>query len=181
MKAPWSPGSLWYALRLSVNTDTLAGREARLPLHSSGDTLTDKLLLFKFPFPRLPDLHQPLIVFQTHVRCSWFWFFFLLFKKILFIYLLLERGRQGDINVWLPLTCPPTGDLACEPGMYPDWESNRQPFGSQAGTQSTEPHQSETLIYLVRIISPKLEVISLRRNSKYSIYFWVLFWQEHKF
>ena len=36
---------------------------------------------------------------------------------------------------------PPTGDLACDPGMYPDWELNRWPFGSQAGTQSTEPHQ----------------------------------------
>ena len=36
---------------------------------------------------------------------------------------------------------PPTGDLACNPGMSPDWESNRQPFSSQASTQSTEPHQ----------------------------------------
>ena len=25
----------------------------------------------------------------------------------------------------------PTGDLACNPGVYPDWESNQQPFGSQ--------------------------------------------------
>ena len=29
---------------------------------------------------------------------------------------------------------PPTGDLASDPGMCPDWETNRQPFGSQAGT-----------------------------------------------
>ena len=34
-----------------------------------------------------------------------------------------------------------TGHLARNPGMYPDWESNRWPFGSQSGTQSTEPHQ----------------------------------------
>ena len=33
------------------------------------------------------------------------------------------------------------GDLAHNPGMGPDWESNLQPFGSQASTQSTEPHQ----------------------------------------
>ena len=26
---------------------------------------------------------------------------------------------------------PPTGDLAHNPGMCPDWESNQQPFGSQ--------------------------------------------------
>ena len=35
----------------------------------------------------------------------------------------------------------PTGDLSCIPGMCPDWESNWWSFGSQAGTQSTEPHQ----------------------------------------
>ena len=36
---------------------------------------------------------------------------------------------------------PPTGDLARNTSMCPDWESNRQPFGSQAGVQSIEPHQ----------------------------------------
>ena len=35
----------------------------------------------------------------------------------------------------------PTGNLAHNPGMCPDWELNQQPFGLQAGTQSTEPHQ----------------------------------------
>ena len=35
----------------------------------------------------------------------------------------------------------PTGDLAHNPGMYPDWESNWQPFSLQASIQSTEPHQ----------------------------------------
>ena len=39
----------------------------------------------------------------------------------------------------------PTGDLACNPGMCPYWESNWQPFGSQASTQSTEPYQSGTI------------------------------------
>ena len=33
------------------------------------------------------------------------------------------------------------GDLAHNPGMCPDWESSQRPFGSQAGAQSTEPHQ----------------------------------------
>ena len=36
---------------------------------------------------------------------------------------------------------PPTGDLAHNPGMCPDWELNWWPFGSQAGAQSTELHQ----------------------------------------
>ena len=35
---------------------------------------------------------------------------------------------------------PPAGDLAHNPGMCPDWERNQQPFGLQAGTQSTESH-----------------------------------------
>ena len=39
------------------------------------------------------------------------------------------------------LSRAPTRDLACNPGMCPDWESNLQPFGSQAVTQSTELHQ----------------------------------------
>ena len=41
------------------------------------------------------------------------------------------------------LSCTPYRDLACNPGMCPDWEWNQQPFGSQAGIQSTEPHQPE--------------------------------------
>ena len=44
--------------------------------------------------------------------------FFLLFFKILFLFYFLERGEEGEkkrkrnINVWLPLTGPPTGDFA---------------------------------------------------------------------
>ena len=36
---------------------------------------------------------------------------------------------------------PLSGDLAWNGGVCPVWESNPQPFGSQAGTQSTDPHQ----------------------------------------
>ena len=70
--------------------------------------------------------------------------FFLSFKD--FIYLLLERGREGErekqkhqcvVATWVP----PTGDLTSNPGMCPDWESNWRPFGSQASIQSTEPYQ----------------------------------------
>ena len=35
----------------------------------------------------------------------------------------------------------PTGDPAHNPGVCPDWESNQQPFGLQAGAQSTELQQ----------------------------------------
>ena len=36
---------------------------------------------------------------------------------------------------------PRTREPVCNPGMCSDWKLNQQPFGSQAGTQSTEPHQ----------------------------------------
>ena len=48
-----------------------------------------------------------------------------------------KEGRNSD---WLPLACPQLGTWPHNPGMCPDWESNHQPFSSQAGTQSTEPH-----------------------------------------
>ena len=57
---------------------------------------------------------------------NWETFFFKTF--ILF----LERGegrekeRERNINEWLPLTCPPIGDPARNPGMRPDQESNQQ-------------------------------------------------------
>ena len=64
------------------------------------------------------------------------------FFKMRFVF--RERGREGDregnINVWLPLTHPLlVGDLAHNPGTC--WEWNWRPFGTQEGTQSTEPHR----------------------------------------
>ena len=44
---------------------------------------------------------------------------------------------------------PRTGDLAHHPGTCPDWESNWRPFGSQTGTQSTEPHQPGLFFFLL--------------------------------
>ena len=68
------------------------------------------------------------------------------FKDI--IYLLIyfrEREREGERgekhHCMVASPAPPTGDLACNPGMCPDWEPNQQPFASQSGAQSTEPHQ----------------------------------------
>ena len=54
----------------------------------------------------------------------------------------MEGERKGEKHqrVVASLT-PPTGDLIRNPGMCPDWELNQQPFGSQVGTQCTEPHQ----------------------------------------
>ena len=61
----------------------------------------------------------------------------------MFIYLFLERGegRERGRETSIASHVPPTGDLAYNPGMHPDCELNQRPFGSQAGTQSTEPHR----------------------------------------
>ena len=68
-----------------------------------------------------------------------------------FIYLFLERGqgrekeREGNINMWekhwLVASCIPLTRNLGNPDMCPDRGSNRWPWGSQAGTQSTEPCQ----------------------------------------
>ena len=63
-----------------------------------------------------------------------------------------EGEREGEKHQCVAASHEsPAGDLACNPGMCPDWELNRRSFGSQAGTQSTEPHQPgpKSLIYIV--------------------------------
>ena len=67
-------------------------------------------------------------------------------KKRFYLFIFKERGREeereGEKHQCVVASqAPPTGDLAHNPGMCPDWESNQQPFDSQASTQSTEPHQ----------------------------------------
>ena len=77
---------------------------------------------------------------------------FFFFLKRFYLFVFRERGREGEREGekhqcarntsigCLPCT-PPARDLAQNPCMYPDWESNQWPFNSQAGTQSTELHQ----------------------------------------
>ena len=62
------------------------------------------------------------------------------------MYLFLERGREGEREgekhqCVVASHVPPNKGLAYNPGMCPDRELNQQPFGSQASTQPTEPHQ----------------------------------------
>ena len=87
-----------------------------------------------------PFLSAALLSSCNHIETS-----FLFLFKILFI-VCLDRGREGEREgekhqCVVASHASPTGDLACKPGMCPDWESNRGPLDSQAGAQSTEPHQ----------------------------------------
>ena len=93
------------------------------------------------------------------------------------IYLFLERGREGERKgqkhqCVVASRAPPTRDLAHNPGRYPDWKSNQQPFGSQAGTQSTKPHQ---LGLFVKIKCSELIIppMNLRWLLKKMIFQWV--------
>ena len=74
----------------------------------------------------------------------WTYIFFFFSLKRFYLFILRQRGREGkrerNINVRLLLMCS-HWDLARNPGMCPDWESNWRPFGLQAGAQSFEPHQ----------------------------------------
>ena len=72
--------------------------------------------------------------------------FFFLFLKTLVIF--REKGMEGEKHQCVVASHAPTplGSLAHNPGKCPDWELNQQPFGSQASTQSTEPHQIGLLL-----------------------------------
>ena len=78
--------------------------------------------------------------------CCYFYWFLLLeslcawsfFKMIVFILFLdrgegSEKGRERNINVWMPLACPLLGTWPATLA----WER----FGWQVHAQSTEPHQ----------------------------------------
>ena len=54
-----------------------------------------------------------------------------------------REGREKETSMCVASHMPRTGDLAHNPGVCSDWESNQWPFGSQASTQSAEPHQPE--------------------------------------
>ena len=76
-------------------------------------------------------------------------YLFLFFRRFNLFFFFRKRkgGRKRERNIdvqrihWSVAShSPPTGELAGNPSMRPDWESNQRPFGSQAGTLSTEPH-----------------------------------------
>ena len=66
--------------------------------------------------------------------------FYFLLRFYLFIF--RRREREGEKHQCVvDSRTPPTGDLARDPGMCPDWELNQQPFALWADAQSTEPHK----------------------------------------
>ena len=78
------------------------------------------------PFSRMP------------LSTKWleFWYLFLYCLRLhSFIFGEGKGEREGEKHQCVVASrTPPTGDLAT-PGVHPDWGSNQQPFGSQAGAQ----------------------------------------------
>ena len=71
------------------------------------------------------------------------------FIERFYVFIFRKKGREGERETsmckrnsdWLPPTRPLLGNLAHNPGMCPDQESNLQRFGSQTNAQSIEQHQ----------------------------------------
>ena len=72
-----------------------------------------------------------------------------------------REGKRGEKHQCVvAFHAPHNGDLDCNPSRFPDWELDQCPFGSQAGTQSTEPHQPGLCISLMKIYFDFLVILS---------------------
>ena len=87
-----------------------------------------------------------------------------------------EGGREGEKHqcVVASHTPTPTGDLAQNPGICPDWKSNWKPFTLHAGTQFTEPHHPK----LTQSFWMWLTQYTCSPNSVYHPH-WLVQWSHH--
>ena len=73
-----------------------------------------------------------------------------------YLFIFREKGREGEREEEKHLCVVAshmarTGDLACNPGMCPDWESNQQPLALQAHAPFTELHQPGLLFHFLNV------------------------------
>ena len=83
----------------------------------------------------------------------------------IYLFIFLERGEGREKEGEKPQCAvashsAPSGDLACNPGMCPDQESNWRPSGLQDDAEPTELHQSGQSYSLAKVL------ISDRASSK---------------
>ena len=81
----------------------------------------------------------------------------LIFLERFDLFVFRQRGRvikreEEKHQCVVASHAPATEDLARNPGMCPNWESNQRPFGSQVGTQSTEARQAHVVFFNILFI-----------------------------
>ena len=78
--------------------------------------------------------------FHSFFMAEKIYIFTISFLKIFYLFIFRERRkgeRERENHQCVGASCVPSiGDLACNPGMCPDWESNQQRFGSWASQHS---------------------------------------------
>ena len=83
------------------------------------------------------------------------YFIFILFLKILFIFIFREKGSRGKTGRETSIGCLsqiPNWGPGPNPDMCPDWELKQRPLGLQEEAHPTEPPQSG----LIRDFRPRL-------------------------
>ena len=99
-----------------------------LPLHTGIDYLFEISLI---------SCDRPAMLQISLLQMLW-WFYRYFLKDFLNLFFGEGKGerKRGEKHQCVVAShAPRTGDLACNPGICPDWESNWRPFDSQAGTQ----------------------------------------------
>ena len=87
----------------------------------------------------------------------------------------MERGREGEREKEKHHCVVASHmDLAPNPGMCADCESNQRPFDSQAGAQPTEPHQPGPMIVSYRSLEILRSVAGLRVGVSPTPYLFIL-------
>ena len=84
-----------------------------------------------------------------------YFYTFSFFKIFYYLETGKEGGRQRGRETSVASCTPPTRDLAHNPGMCPDWESNLGPFGSQASAQPTELQQPGLYTFSINNLKAK--------------------------
>ena len=102
----------------------------------------------------LPPLFKKQLLPKIPISHFCYWINFLssfFFKRFVLRERGREGGREGEKHQCVAAShVPPTGDLVRNSGMCPDWDSNQQPCGLQAGTPINWaiPARADFLIFL---------------------------------
>ena len=70
--------------------------------------------------------------------------------------------------MWLPLVCPLLGAWPATHAYALGWESNQGPFGSQAGTQTTEPYHPGPVLSTSKF---SWNYFFFSTNSEFTVFF----------